>query len=216
MFQAYLITCLTSGRQYVGVTGRPFAKRWNEHVYDSTRRKTALARAIAKHGRSNFTIEALCSFGTWADACAAEDGLIQQHGTMAPNGYNVMPSGKGRGVGFVPSAESVERSAAKHRGLPCHENTRAAAVATHLGKPKSAEHCKRIAAARTGTTRTEATKEKIRAAWAKRRANGEFKTAEPYAHASKARKAASAAIAKIPAPLARYIAQIYYPREMAA
>ena len=141
--------------------------------------------------------------------------MIVFYGSRAPRGYNLSDGGDGA-FGVKKTAESVERSAAKHRGKPCHPNTRAAATATHLGKPKSAEHCKRIATARTGTTRTEATKEKIRAAWAKRRANGEFKTAEPYAHASKARKAASAAIAKIPFPLARHIARYWAPMEVAA
>ena len=207
MFQAYLISCLTSGRRYVGVTGRTLRQRWNEHVYDSSRRETALARAIAKHGRHSFTIEAICSFRTWSDACAAEDGLIQQLGTMAPNGYNVMPGGKGRGVGFKPSADSVERSAAKHRGLPCHPNTIAAGKARR-GQRKPAGHGEKVAAALRGIPRTDATKAKIAAYWAARRANGDFKTAKPYAHA---RKAASAQIARIPFPLARYIAQVFKP-----
>ena len=216
MFQAYLITCLVNGRQYVGVTSRTLKHRWNEHLYDARKRhaKMAISRAIAKHGAESFTIEAICSSQSWEDVCAVESRLIVQHGTRAPNGYNLSDGGDGA-FGVRKTAESVERSAAKHRGKPCHENTRAAAVATHLGKPKSAEHCKRIAAARTGTTRTEATKEKLRLYWAKRRANGEFKTAEPYAHfsKSKARKAASAAIAKIPMPLARHIAAYWKPTE---
>lgn len=212
MFQAYLVTCLITGRRYVGVTGRPLAKRWSEHVYDSRRRHTALARAIAKHGRENFTIEAICSFRTWADACATEDVLIRQHGTTAPNGYNVMPGGEGRGVGFKPSAASVERSAAKHRGLPCHPNTRAAAQARR-GQKKPVGHGAKVAAALRGVPRSEATKAKLAAYWAKRRANGEFKTTEPYANHAKssARKAASAVIAKIPFLLARHIARAWKP-----
>ena len=208
MFQAYLINCLTTGRQYIGVTGRPLVKRLNEHVYDSTRRQTALARAIAKHGRRNFMIEAICSFRAWSDASAVEDGLILQCGTMVPNGYNLMPGGRGRGVGFKPSAESVERSAAKHRGRPCHPNTRAAAIA-RKGQKKPQGHGAKVAATLKGRQRSEATKEKLRVYWAKRRAAGEFKTPMPYAHA---RKAASAAIAKIPFTLARHIARTWKPQ----
>lgn len=212
MFQAYCISCLTTGRQYIGVTGRSLVQRWHEHVYDSTRRQTALARAIAKHGRHNFSIDPICSFRTWADACAIEDVLIRQWGSMAPNGYNVMPGGKGRGVGFKPSAEAVERSAAKHRGRPCHPNTLAAATARR-GQPKPAGHGEKVAAALRGRARSDSTKAKIAAYWAERRANGEFKTAEPCAHA---RKAASAAIAKIPFPLAQHIARTWKPVEQCA
>ena len=213
MFQAYLITCITSGRRYVGITSRTLRQRWNEHLHDARKRPKAnvLFKAIARHGPENFTMELLCCARTWADICAVEALLIAQHGTLAPDGYNLTLGGEGR-YGYKPSKESIERSAAKHRGRPCHENTRAAASAFHLGKPKSAEHRERIAAARTGTKRSEVTKAKISAYWAARRVNGEFKTATPYAHGSTARKAASAQIAKIPLPLAQYIAQVYYPR----
>lgn len=208
MFQAYLITCVISGKRYIGITSRALRRRWAEHRHDARQRPKAnlLFKAIAKHGADSFTMEPLCCARSWADICAVEAALIAQCGTLAPAGYNLTLGGEGR-FGFRPSKESVERSAAKHRGLPCHENTRAAAKATHLGKPKSAEHRAKIAAARTGTTRSYETKAKIAAYWAKRRAVGAFSTTKPYAH----RKAASAAIAKIPFVLAQYIARVFLP-----
>ena len=209
MFQAYLITCAASGRRYVGITSRTLRQRWNEHLHDARKRPKSnmLFKAIAKHGADNFKMEHLCCARTWADICAVEALLIAQHGTLAPNGYNLTLGGEGR-FGYRPSPESVERSAAKHRGMPCHENTRAAASAFHKGKPKSAEHRARIAAARTGTTRSTETKAKISAYWSARRAAGRFKTSEPYAHA---RKAASAMIAKIPFVLSQHVARSWYP-----
>lgn len=181
VFQAYLLICIKTGRQYIGVTGRSLAKRWHEHVYDSKRRQTSLARAIAKHGARSFTIEAICSFRTWDDACSSEDTLIRQWDTRSPNGYNMMPGGRGRGVGFKPSAESVERSAEKHRGLPAHPNTIAAARARRgIGKPEG--HGAKVAAALKGKPRSEETKTKIRAYWADRRERGEFKTDRAYQH----------------------------------
>ncbi len=185
-FQAYLVTCIPTGKQYVGITSRSISRRWVEHIHGSRQhsQRSALLCAIAKHGYVNFTIKALCCAKSWRDLCAAEEILIAQHGTFASNGYNLTLGGEGR-FGYRPSLDAVERSAAKHRGRPCHENTRAAASRTHLGQPKSAEHRARIAAARTGVARNAETKAKIAAYWSARRARGEFKTAQPYAHYAK-------------------------------
>jgi group I intron endonuclease len=180
---AYLVTCLVTRKQYVGITSRTLKQRWVEHVYDSRRRhRTALSRAIAKYGDENFRIEALCCARTWADICDAEGTLIRQWATMAPNGYNLSGGGAGA-FGVKKSAESIERSAAKHRGRSCHQNTRMAASRTHKGVPKTQEHRARIAAGKTGKRQSEATKARISAYWAARRAAGEFKTQRPYAHA---------------------------------
>lgn len=181
-----MIVCIVTDRSYVGVTSRGVNRRWTEHLYDARqdRPKMAISRAIAKYGAQNFRIAAICSATSWVDICAVEALLIAQHSTRAPSGYNASDGGEGP-FGVVRSADSVERSAAKHRGKPCHPNTRAAAQRTHLGKPKSTEHCAKIAAARTGKPRSEMTKSKIRAAWAAKRSDGQFKTDRPYAHHAK-------------------------------
>jgi len=209
MFQAYIIICVPSGRRYIGITGRSLKQRWVEHIHDARKRPKAnvLFRAIEKHGADNFTMASICCAKSWADICVIESLLIAQHGTLAPNGYNLTLGGEGR-FGYRPSKESVERSAAKHRGLPCHENTRAASSAFHSGRPKSVEHRTKIALSKKGKARSKATREKLRIYWANRRANGEFKTSKPYEHA---RKAASAMIAKIPLPLSQYIAKVFRP-----
>ncbi len=211
MFQAYIIRCLVTDRCYVGITSRTLKQRWSEHLYDARQavKGMAISRAIAKHGAENFRIEPLCCSRSWADLCVAETALIAQWKTRAPMGYNLSDGGEGPN-GVKRTAESVERSASKHRGKPCHPNTIAAARARR-GVPKPSGHGAKVSAALTGRLRTDETKAKIRAYWAKRRADGEFKTAEPYAHGSKsiARKQASAMIAKIPLPLSRWIAATY-------
>ncbi len=209
MFQAYIISCLANGKVYIGVTSRGLRQRWNEHMYDAREGRTdmAISRAISKHGAENFAIQAVASARTWEDICAIEAILIVQRGCRAPSGYNVSQGGEGP-FGSIRSPESVERSAAKHRGKPCHPNTRAASRLAHKGKPKSAAMRAKVSAAKLGKPRSAATKEKLRAYWASRRAVGEFKTVEPYAHA---RKMASAMIAKIPLPLSRHIASMYRP-----
>src|SRR3990167_1700346 len=201
MFQAYLIRCLIDGKVYIGITSRSLRARWNEHLYESRRGRARMtvAWAIAKHGAENFRIEALCCARSWADICATEQALIAQYDCIAPRGYNLRPGGEGA-YGRVPTADAVERSAAKHRGKPCHPNTIAAARARR-GVPKPEGHGAKVAAALKGVPRSEETKAKLRAYWASRRALGEFKTTEPYAHAR-----------KIPLPLSRHIARTFLPR----
>lgn len=165
IFQAYLITCLVSGKVYIGITSRGLRRRWAEHLYDSRSSRTtmAISRAIAKYGSENFTIEAVCSARSWKDICAAESILIAQYGCRLPNGYNLSEGGEGP-FGCKRSPESVERSAAKHRGKPCHPNTRLAASLFHRGRPKSIETRAKMAKAATGKTRSVETRAKISAA----------------------------------------------------
>ena len=185
MFQAYIIRCLIDGKVYVGITSRSLAHRWNEHLYASRQRprRQTISAAIAKHGASNFQMEPICSALSWGAICESERELILQYDCLAPRGYNLRSGGEGS-FGCTRSAESIERSAAKHRGKPCHPNTIAAARARR-GVPKPAGHGSKVSAALKGRSRTDETKAKIRAYWAKRRAAGEFKTTEAYAHYSK-------------------------------
>lgn len=120
MFQAYLIRCIVSDRAYVGITSRTLKQRWAEHIYDARRRKTALARAIVRHGKDQFVMEAICSFRSWADACDMEGVLIEQHGTAAPRGYNIRPGGEGVAPGLVRTVHQSSlppSSPASYRGF---------------------------------------------------------------------------------------------------
>jgi len=164
IFQAYLIRCLIDGKVYVGITSRSLVQRWNEHLYASRQRprRQTISAAIAKHGANNFIIEAVCSALSWEAIGDTERALIVQYDCLAPRGYNLRAGGEGA-FGCTRSAESIERSAAKHRGKPCHPNTRAAAVRTHLGKPKSAATRAKMSAARMGEVRSVETRAKISA-----------------------------------------------------
>lgn len=185
VFQSYIITCLLNGKSYIGITSRDLRRRWNEHLYDSRERRImVISRAIAKHGQDNFKILPLAQSDSWNGICVIEKSLIAEHNTRMPHGYNLSDGGEGP-FGIKRSAESVERSAAKHRGKPCHPNTRKAAILTHLGRKKSDTHRARISASKTGVPRSEQTKSKIRASWAEKRRHGLFKTPIPYAHARK-------------------------------
>ena len=180
LFHVYLITCFPTGRHYIGVTSRGVERRWREHLWSARKPTMAISRAINKYGPDRFTCETICSAKTWDDICAAERLLIVQWNTLAPHGYNVAEGGEGP-FGVKRSPESVERSAAKHRGKPCHHNTLAAARA-RKGVSKSAEMRAKLSASKMGEARSEETKRKISEYWAARRARGDFKTDRPYAH----------------------------------
>ena len=154
----------------------------------------------------------MCQSCSWSDLCATEAALIRQLDTRHPSGYNMSDGGEGP-FGVKRNPESVERSASKHRGRPCHPNTRRGSSEFHKGRKKPEGMGAKVAAARRGVPRSEATKAKLAAYWVARRVAGEFKTTQPYANSSKshARKAASAMIAKIPLVLSRHIAKVYHP-----
>jgi hypothetical protein len=126
VFQAYCITCDATGLKYIGITSTSLTARWKAHTYRARRYPGAagLMAAIVRHGHGSFIIEALCCARSWADIAAVEPLLIEQWRTMEPHGYNLAPGGQG-GYGYVRTPESIERSASKHRGRPCHPNTKA-------------------------------------------------------------------------------------------
>jgi len=182
-FQAYLLTCWTTGKHYIGITSRGLRQRWNEHLYDARQRgqRMVISRAIRKYGGQQFTLTPLFTAFSWSGLCETEQVLIEMWNTRAPNGYNTSHGGEGS-LGVKHTPEAIERSAAKHRGRPCHPNTRSASHVTHFGVPKTKSHREAIARAKTGIARSDETRVKIAAYWAIRRAKGDFKTDRPYAH----------------------------------
>lgn len=162
IFHAYIITCLATNKRYIGITGDSVEKRWRRHLRDARYRveSSVLWAAIRKHGSQAFQVESLCCAQSWNDICVTERLLVAQWDTFVPRGYNLTLGGEGL-YGYKHSIDSVERSASKHRGKPCHPNTIAAAILTHRGKPKTIEHRMKIAASKIGTKRSEATRRKL-------------------------------------------------------
>jgi hypothetical protein len=102
--EIYLITCLDSGKQYVGQTQthtlnhgkyRPFGymRRWTAHVSEAIKNNKkkqciALNNSIRKYGKNQFKVELLhncnLSFANYF-----EKMFINEYNTIAPNGYNL-------------------------------------------------------------------------------------------------------------------------------
>lgn len=135
---AYLITCVPSGKQYIGVTARSLMRRWYEHTADAETRPghSAIRRAIAKYGKEQFTIEPVCCSRTYADLLEVEKVLIKQWETRAPRGYNLTLGGQGAN-GCKRSPEHIAAVVRYLTGRPRSAITRARVSASKLGKSQN-------------------------------------------------------------------------------
>ncbi len=96
VYLLYLITCLVSGRQYVGFTSAPVDVRWQRHcAYARRGKKLILSQAIVKYGSEAFVVEHIATTLGLENACAIETDLIAQYGTYMPSGYNMTLGGQG-------------------------------------------------------------------------------------------------------------------------
>ena len=130
----YKITCLPTGKAYVGQTrdtktksGRPYAYgvsgRWNDHVTCSS--STPLGLAITAHGPDAFMVESL-------EVCVPESKLDEREAhwiatlnTLTPNGYNKMRHGRCRhrtssslAEFYAPTTTGVRLCQIKRWGAP--------------------------------------------------------------------------------------------------
>ena len=88
----YLLTCTINGKGYVGQTKQTIAQRMSVHK----RKKSGcplLARAIAKHGWSNFAVKVLESNIPLDLIRERERRWVEKLGTFG-NGYNLTPGGE--------------------------------------------------------------------------------------------------------------------------
>lgn len=98
--EVYLVTCLVTGKQYVGITARGYLNRWKKHVATSKTKATGLHEDIAKFGEDNFKIEVIESklyanrdrMARWL--FNRERYWIAYYGTFG-NGYNLTAGGDG-------------------------------------------------------------------------------------------------------------------------
>jgi group I intron endonuclease len=96
----YRVTCLVSGKSYIGLTHRSLEARWGGHLRDARRfSHLPLYKAIRKYGQDNFNVTSLASSGNRDDAGEVERLLIQQENTHAPHGYNITAGGDGGSFG---------------------------------------------------------------------------------------------------------------------
>jgi len=103
VYYIYCVTNKLNNKSYVGQSVDP-QERWSKHILDAIRKigktaaskKFAFQNAIAKYGQDNFTWQIIEEIETLEDANDAEEFYISYLGTLAPNGYNLLPGGNNR------------------------------------------------------------------------------------------------------------------------
>lgn len=81
----YKISNRVTGKSYIGYTEDP-VQRWEAHRHNQG--STLVFNAIKKYGLENISFDVIAE-----DSIDNEDRYIQEHNTMAPNGYNLTPGG---------------------------------------------------------------------------------------------------------------------------
>jgi len=90
----YKITNKINGKIYIGQTTRRLKTRWNGHISKSySKTGSPLHAAIKKYKKENFTIEIIKRCSSREELNIEEVRLIQEHNSLAPNGYNVLKGG---------------------------------------------------------------------------------------------------------------------------
>lgn len=96
----YLITNMTEGKKYIGLTRSTPVKRWQQHVKkafdeDNYFSSYSLQHAIKRLGVDNFKLEILCSAKSIHELAEMEKFHIIEHKTLIPLGYNISKGGEG-------------------------------------------------------------------------------------------------------------------------
>lgn len=113
----YKITNKINDKIYVGQTILPLSDRWSDHTRPhrgKNKARSAIALAIKKYGKENFSIEIIAYGTSLENLNALEKQYIIEFSCLAPNGYNLSPGGDNK---------------------ECHPDTKAKIAATLKGRP---------------------------------------------------------------------------------
>ena len=139
----YKITCIPSGKSYIG-KDKYGNRRVNHHLKGNSKECPYLYNAMKKYGIENFTVEILHE-GIIPELLADfEITAIKEHNTKAPQGYNLTDGGEGS---LNPSEETIEKRRQKMLGREVSKETRNKIGRSHLGiRPNSETKAKQSAA----------------------------------------------------------------------
>jgi group I intron endonuclease len=165
----YKITNNINGKVYIGQTiGTSLNRRFTQH----SRRKYCIGAAIRKYGKENFTIEEIDGANSLAELNYLEQHYIYIYNSLAPNGYNLMPGGR-NSTHTEETKKKMSESAKKkiftkeHReniGKKNRGNT------NNKGRKFSVEARENMRRERlTRGSHSEATKQKMKEAWVRRK-----------------------------------------------
>lgn len=155
----YCITCVATGKMYVGITASPPERRWRQHLNASrsmTQKHRKFQHALRKYGEASFEFETLHAYCSRAAASEAEVALIAALDTI-DNGYNSSPGGEYPKMTAATRAKmSLSRKGVK-RG-PINEERRLILSKAHRGRSPSQSTRDKLSAANKGKRKSEETK----------------------------------------------------------
>ena len=160
----YKITCIPSGKSYIGISIHdPENGRIKDHL--SGHGNQLVARAIKKYGKESFTYEILEENVFPAFLPELEVFYIAKLNTVAENGYNLTTGGE---IGKSPSEETREKysgvnhhnygNPAWNRGVSPSEETRRKQSCIMKGRKLSKDHIEKVRISSTGRKHTEESK----------------------------------------------------------
>src|ERR1700677_606103 len=141
----YLISCIITGKQYIGQTRQALNARWLGHCSKKSG-CTYLSRAIKKYNRKNFSIVEIGRYSTQQDLNDAEEYFVDYYNCRSPNGYNLKAGGGARGE---VHEDARKRQAIAQTGRKHPKETRKKMSAWQIGKIVSKETRKKLSVAAT-------------------------------------------------------------------
>lgn len=140
-YNIYLITCIVTGEQYVGLTTHSLEKRWKEHLRDSKySKKGKLYDCMRLWGVQYFKVKQICIAHNLDDLNMIEQMWIAILNTF----YEGLNATKG-GLYCEKSPESVEKSRIAHTGLKHTDEAKNKMSIAGKNRKKSTEHKNKIA-----------------------------------------------------------------------
>ena len=161
--EIYLITCLPTGKQYVGQTIQGAMTRWSQHKYKAGD-GFYLGNALKYHGDENFTMVVIDTATTPNDLNTKERLWIEKLNTLVPNGYN-LNSGGDNVFERKHSLESIEKIRLKAIGRKHGPEAKAKISAANIGKTITPENIEKLRQANTGRIKSEEEKAKMKENW---------------------------------------------------
>lgn len=163
-YTLYIATNVVNGKQYVGLS-KEFRKRLISHKCAKT--KSAFHAAIKEYGFDKFVFSHIADAFDLQSACDLERMLIQQHNTLAPNGYNLTVGGQIGPVGLKHDAKTKKKIGEANRNRPVEMQAKFALA--QKGQVRSQEFKDNLSKQFKGRKHTPEAIAKIKASWEKRK-----------------------------------------------
>jgi group I intron endonuclease len=141
----YKITNLVNGKIYIGQTVGTMEDRWSDHsrpCRGKNKNRSAVAQAISKYGKENFTMTQIDSADTLDELNTKEIKYIAQFNSLSPNGYNLLVGGNNK----LCHEETKAKISETLKGRPIKNRMNGAPK----GRPVSAERRAKISKTMTG------------------------------------------------------------------